>query len=214
MSVFQRKIEEAKEFIASLIAPPANPHVKFDGDDCSVVLLHLIKETGGGKIPFPVLHIDTSLHFPEVYKFMDAMQRSWDFALIRERNDDALNAIDVANPRDKCCNELKAVPQARAAAKYNVSHLMLGECAATGKDSAAGRTEQADGYMRCYPLLFFTADDIRNYINEYGLPRCPLYDRGYERIECYPCAGPVRKTPGISKDTVELERRLKALGYL
>lgn len=202
-----KKIDEAKEFIAGLITSSANPYVLFDGDNDSLVLLHLIKESGRGEISIPVLHVDTSLNFPEVYEFMEEMQRTWGFTLIRERNDEALETIDIANPRDKCCHELKDVPLARAVEKYRITHLIL-------KGGASERSEQADGYMKCYPLLFFTEEDVRDYMKEYGLKPCRLYERGYKAIECYPCAAQPDKAATSAKDKADLERVLKALGYM
>jgi len=38
------------------------------GGKDSIVLLHLIRETFRGRIPIPVVFIDTGKHFPEVYQ--------------------------------------------------------------------------------------------------------------------------------------------------
>ena len=62
-----------------------------------------------GKIPFPLLHIDTGYKFPEMYEFRDRFCREIGVELRVHRNEQALAAD--ANPWDmgtvKCCSLLK-----------------------------------------------------------------------------------------------------------
>ncbi len=79
------------------------------GKDSSV-LLHLARKAfAPGKIPFPLLHIDTGYNFPEVYEFRDRLAKEIGFELIVNRNEDAI--ADGANPYDlgtlACCGKLQ-----------------------------------------------------------------------------------------------------------
>lgn len=55
----------------------------------SNVLIWLSKKAFCGKIPYPVLHIDTTYEFPEMLEFRDWARRQYDLDLIVKINDDA-----------------------------------------------------------------------------------------------------------------------------
>jgi sulfate adenylyltransferase subunit 2 len=79
------------------------------GKDSSVMLRLAQKAFFPGKIPFPLLHIDTSYKFPEMIEFRDRYARSIGTELIVHKNQAALAA--GANPfslgTQKCCGLLK-----------------------------------------------------------------------------------------------------------
>jgi sulfate adenylyltransferase subunit 2 len=79
------------------------------GKDSSVMLRLAQKAFFPGKIPFPLLHIDTSYKFPEMIEFRDAYTRQIGAELIIHKNQEALDA--GANPfslgTQKCCGLLK-----------------------------------------------------------------------------------------------------------
>lgn len=55
----------------------------------SNVLIWLSKKAFCGKIPYPVLHIDTTYEFPEMLEFRDWAQKEYDLDLIVKINEDA-----------------------------------------------------------------------------------------------------------------------------
>jgi sulfate adenylyltransferase subunit 2 len=79
------------------------------GKDSSVMLRLAQKAFFPGKIPFPLLHIDTSYKFPEMIEFRDTYAREVGAELIVHKNQAALDA--GANPfslgTQKCCGLLK-----------------------------------------------------------------------------------------------------------
>src|SRR5215472_8353808 len=79
------------------------------GKDSSVMLRLAQKAFHPGKIPFPLLHIDTSYKFPEMISFRDSYTEEIGAQLIVHRNEEALQA--GANPfalgTQKCCGLLK-----------------------------------------------------------------------------------------------------------
>jgi sulfate adenylyltransferase subunit 2 len=79
------------------------------GKDSSVMLRLAQKAFFPGKIPFPLLHIDTSFKFPEMIEFRDRYTRELGVELIVHQNQEALQA--GANPfslgTQKCCGLLK-----------------------------------------------------------------------------------------------------------
>ena len=79
------------------------------GKDSSVMLRLAQKAFFPGKIPFPLLHIDTSYKFPEMIQFRDSYAREIGAELIVHRNEEAIG--NGANPfslgTQKCCGLLK-----------------------------------------------------------------------------------------------------------
>jgi sulfate adenylyltransferase subunit 2 len=79
------------------------------GKDSSVMLRLAQKAFSPGKIPFPLLHIDTSYKFPEMIAFRDSYTREIGANLIVHQNREALD--QGANPfalgTQKCCGLLK-----------------------------------------------------------------------------------------------------------
>ncbi|HVB33630.1 MAG TPA: sulfate adenylyltransferase subunit CysD [Patescibacteria group bacterium] len=79
------------------------------GKDSSVMLRLAQKAFFPGKIPFPLLHIDTSYKFPEMIEFRDRYAKQVGAELIVHQNREAL--AQGANPfalgTQKCCGLLK-----------------------------------------------------------------------------------------------------------
>src|SRR5690348_11126872 len=79
------------------------------GKDSSVMLRLAQKAFFPGRIPFPLLHVDTSYKFPEMIEFRDSYPRQIGAELIVHKNQEALDA--GANPyslgTQKCCGLLK-----------------------------------------------------------------------------------------------------------
>src|SRR5262249_23756943 len=79
------------------------------GKDSSVLLRLAQKAFFPGKIPFPLLHIDTGYKFREMVEFRDSYARQIGAELIVHKNQKALDS--GANPfvlgTQKCCGLLK-----------------------------------------------------------------------------------------------------------
>ncbi len=74
---------EAIFVIREVFAQFENPAILFSGGKDSIVLTHLAKKAfWPGKIPFPLVHIDTGHNFPETIKFRDDLVKKLGVELI------------------------------------------------------------------------------------------------------------------------------------
>ena len=101
---------ESIHILREAVAEFARPVMLYSiGKDSSVMLRLAQKAFFPGKIPFPLLHIDTSYKFPEMIAFRDSYVREVGAELIVHKNQEALDA--GANPfslgTQKCCGLLK-----------------------------------------------------------------------------------------------------------
>lgn len=101
---------ESIHILREAVAEFARPVMLYSiGKDSSVMLRLAQKAFFPGKIPFPLLHIDTSYKFPEMIEFRDAYTRQIGAELIVHKNQEALD--QGANPfsfgTQKCCGLLK-----------------------------------------------------------------------------------------------------------
>lgn len=173
------------------------------GKDSSV-LLHLIKKAfAPGKIPFPLLHVDTGYKFPEMYSFRDEMAASLGADLIVHRNEKAIaadtNPFDLGTQR--CCGLLKTTALLDAL-KQNGFDAAIGGARRDEERSRAkervfsfrnsfgqweprnqrpelwnlynGRIHRGES-IRVFPISNWTELDIWHYILLENIPLVPLY---------------------------------------
>ncbi|HXL72890.1 MAG TPA: phosphoadenosine phosphosulfate reductase family protein, partial [bacterium] len=77
--------------IREVMAEFKNPVMLYSvGKDSSVMVRLAQKAFAPGKIPFPLLHVDTGYKFPEMYEFRDKFIADIGAKLIVERNEAAI----------------------------------------------------------------------------------------------------------------------------
>lgn len=207
----------AKKVIADALEIAKTPFVAFTGGKDSLVVLHLLRSVGGGRVPVMVLHIDTTVKFPEVYQYIDKMKKLWGFRLVRERNEEAIHTIQFAADRHLCCVALKTKTLELAIARHQIDCLFGGirwDDQEAGKDGTF--ISQLATHTRVHPILPFSEQDIWNYIRKHNIPYCSLYDQGYRSLGCMPCT--VRSIEDHERtvqdrDKEETTTKLRALGY-
>src|SRR5258707_4458375 len=110
LSVLHRLEAESIHVLREVAAEFERPVLMYSiGKDSSVLLRLAQKAFHPGKIPFPLLHIDTAYKFPEMYAFRDRVCAELGVELRVLRKEAAIEAD--ANPWDlgtvKCCGFLK-----------------------------------------------------------------------------------------------------------
>lgn len=168
----------------------------------STTLLWLVRKAFYGQIPFPVMHLDTSYKFKEIYQFRDRFAKEWGLNLIIHKNESALEkGVSPNTGKLQCCTELKTNALKQALAKYKFRALYLGirrdEHGIRAKERFFSprdedfewnykeqppelwdqyKTKAKDEeHLRIHPLLGWTELDIWEYIKRENIPIVELY---------------------------------------
>jgi len=173
------------------------------GKDSSCMLRLAQKAFYPGKIPFPLLHVDTSYKFPEMIEFRDWYAKHVGAELIVHKNQKALD--EGANPyalgTQKCCGLLKTRSLLDALAEGGFDAAFGGARRDEEKSRAKervysfrdalgqwdpknqrpelwnlynGRHHKGES-IRVFPLSNWTELDVWLYIHEEKIPIVPLY---------------------------------------
>ena len=168
----------------------------------STSLLWLCRKAFLGRIPFPVIHLDTGRKIPEIYRFRDHLAGEWGLDLRVRRNDAALAQGMGPETADTiaCCHALKTETLRQAVADLHLDAVLLGirrdehgirakerYFSPRGADAVWDVGDQppelwdlyasADdaSHARIHPLLHLTELDIWRYIQREHIPINPLY---------------------------------------
>ncbi len=201
----------------------------------SGALLWLTRKAFFGRVPFPVVHVDTGKKFPEMYAFRDRYAREWDLDLIVGECP-PIEEIDPSLP-----------PAARSAARKTAglktlvaTHEFQGLIAGIRRDEEATRAKErvfsprGEGgqwdvkdqppelwdqfktdfppgtHVRVHPLLHWTEIDVWRYVEREAIPVVDLYfardGRRYRSLGDYDITFPVDSDAATIDDIIaELE---------
>ena len=168
----------------------------------STSLLWICRKAFFGKIPFPVIHIDTSFKFNEIYEFREKYAEDWNLNLIISMNKDAVaKGISPEKSKFECCNTLKTDSLKMTLKERNLKALLL----AIRRDEHGIRAKEryfsprmpdftwnyqnqplepwdlykskleTEQHFRIHPMLHWTELDIWKYIREEKIPMVSLY---------------------------------------
>ncbi len=120
-----RQLESESIFILREVAAEAEkPVLLYSAGKDSSVMVHLARKAfAPGKLPFPLLHVDTGYKFREMYEFRDKLAGEIGAELIvhRPRQSGKINPFDHGT--QQCCAALKtqALLEALKAGKYDAA---------------------------------------------------------------------------------------------
>jgi sulfate adenylyltransferase subunit 2 len=179
-----------------------NPAALWSMGKDSTTLIYLCRKAFYGKVPFPVIHIDTERKFPQMYEFRDRIAKEWGLNLIVAKNEEALKAgIGPERGKFECCTKLKTEALKQTLEKYGFDALLL----AIRRDEHGIRAKErifsprnedfywnyhdqplemwdqyqkASGeatHTRVHPMLHWREIDIWRYIQQEKIPVNPMY---------------------------------------
>lgn len=168
----------------------------------STTLVWLIRKAFYGKIPFPLVHLDTGYKFKDIYRFRDEYAKKWHLNLIAYKNQEAINrGVCPEKGKLECCTELKTNALKQVISKYNFRALYL----AIRRDEHGIRAKERvfsprdedfewnyrdqppelwdqyktkakdEEHLRIHPLLGWREVDIWEYIKRENIPITTLY---------------------------------------
>lgn len=103
-----------------------NPAILWSMGKDSTTALALCRKAFFGKIPFPVIHIDTGYKFKQMYEFRDRIAEEWGLDLIIARNKEAMKAgVGPKDGKFECCTALKTEALMKCLDKHGFDALLL-----------------------------------------------------------------------------------------
>ena len=176
-----RKLEaESIHIIREVAAEFARPVMLYSIGKDSQVLAHLARKAfHPAPVPFPLLHIDTSWKFREMYAFRDAYTRAHGLRLLVHRNERAI--AEGINPFDHGSQKYTLLMKTQA---------LLQALAQGGYDAAFGGARRDEEKSRAKERVFSFRDrqgqwDPRNQRPELWNLYNPRLDKG-ETIRAFP----------------------------
>ncbi len=161
----------------------------------SAVLLHMAAQIDRTT---PVLFIDTRVLFAETLAYRDELVTHLGLSnVITLEPKPALLAVEdpenflwASNP-SRCCEIRKVLPLTEALEGYDAWISGRKRFQAHTRGSLA-LFEAEGGRIKVNPLAHWPAVKIRDYIEDFDLPRHPLVAKNYFSIGCIPCTSPVK----------------------
>jgi sulfate adenylyltransferase subunit 2 len=195
---------EAIHIMREVAAEFKKPVMLYSIGKDSGVLLHLAQKAfAPGRIPFPLLHVDTTWKFKEMYAFREQITAQYDLDLLIHRNQDgvAMGINPFIHGSSKHTDIMKTVGLKQALSKYGFDAAFGGARRDEEKSRAKERVysfrdrnhrwdpknqrpelwsiyngEISDGEsIRVFPLSNWTELDIWVYILQENIPMVPLY---------------------------------------
>ena len=160
VSYVEQLESESIHIIREVAAEFKNPVMLYSiGKDSGVMLRLAQKAFYPGKIPFPLMHIDTGFKFPEMIEFRDKYIKEIGCRLIVERNEEWISK--GTHPQkigvDKCCAKLKTQGLLDAIKKH-------------GFDAAFGGARRDEEKSRAKERMFSFRDEFGQWDPKFQRP--------------------------------------------
>ena len=203
----------------------------------STTLIWLCRKAFFGKLPFPVVHIDTGYKFDEIYKFRDEHAKKWGLDLVIVKNESAIaGGVSPNIGKFECCNALKTAALQQAIEKHGFDALIVGirrdEHGVRAKERLfSPRNEnfqwnyknqppelweqyisrrETSQHVRVHPLLGWSELDVWKYIQHENMPVTKLYfAENAERYRSIGCKTCCLPVPSDASSVAEIVDELE-----
>ncbi len=102
LDYLQQLEAESIHIFREVVAQFERPALLFSGGKDSITLVHLAKKAfAPGKIPFPLVHIDTGHNFPEALDFRDELASQVGANLVVRKVEDTIKQKNLTEPKGK-----------------------------------------------------------------------------------------------------------------
>jgi phosphoadenosine phosphosulfate reductase len=155
-------------------------------------------------IPVSIFTLDTGRIFPETYSVWTSTNDKYNTritAYYPDRNllEEYLNTkgpnafYESVDNRKGCCHIRKVEPLKRAL-KGNMVWVtgLRAEHSNERKNLHLLEWDESNQVIKYNPLLHWTTEEVRQYINEHNIPYNILHDKGFVSIGCAPCTRAIK----------------------
>ena len=194
--------DEAIHILREVVGQFERPVLLFSGGKDSIVLLHLAaKAFWPGRVPFPIMHIDTSHNFPEVIAYRDRHVAELGVKLVVASVQDSIDLGRVQESPGQSRNPLQTVTLLDAIAEHGFDAVLGGARRDEEKSRAKERVfsvrddfgqwdprnqrpelwdlyngrHRRGEHVRVFPLSNWTELDIWSYIEAEGIEVPSIY---------------------------------------
>ena len=208
MSELQDLENKSLYIIREAYAEFKKPAVLWSTGKDSTAALWLCRKAFLGKIPFPVIHIDTGYKFKQMYKFRDELAEEWGLDLLIAKNEGAIKeGVGPEEGKFECCTRLKTEALRKCLDEHGFDALILAirrdehgirakeryfsprdeDFKWDYKDQPLEMWDQFQGlvaagtHMRIHPILHWRELDVWEYVKQEGIPINPMYFAGSGR---------------------------------
>lgn len=124
----QEKEDESVYVIREALATAQRPALLWSLGKDSTAMLHMVRKAYLGKVPLPVVHLDTGAKFQEMYTFRETWTKKWGLDLVVAKNQEALSrgVVCCMDRRMSCCHRLKTQALQNVVAERGFDVLLVG----------------------------------------------------------------------------------------
>lgn len=156
------------------------------------------------KLPISIFTLDTGRLFAETYSVWNSTNNRYNTRIkaYYPQSQPLENFIGEHGPnafyesvelRKDCCFIRKVEPLKRALAGNEIWITGLrAEHSPARQDLEIFEFDPGNQVIKYNPLLHWTTDEVKSYINAQDVPYNPLHDRGFVSIGCAPCTRAIR----------------------
>jgi len=153
----------------------------------------------------PIFTLDTGRLFPETYTVLNETLKKYKKKidvfypntnvvekLLTEKG--PFSFYGSTSDRKECCNVRKVEPLKRALKGKTIWITGIrAEQSENRTDMKQIEWDDNNQLLKIHPLLNWTIQEVKNYINENQVPYNPLHDKGFVSIGCQPCTRAIKE---------------------
>jgi len=166
------------------------------------VITHMIFSNN---LNIPIFTLDTGRLFPETYTVLNETLKKYKkkIDVFYPNTNDVEKLLSEKGPfsfyastsdRKECCYVRKVEPLKRALKGKTIWITGIrAEQSENRTDMKQIEWDDNNQLLKIHPLLHWTMQEVKNYINENQVPYNPLHDKGFVSIGCQPCTRAIKE---------------------
>lgn len=226
---FNEKLEETRQAIANHFDEFGNKvAVAFSGGKDSEVVLYLCLQVAPN---VQVVFNNTGVEYPETVRFVASLEQAWGLNLIVTHPEKSFwqctqeygfprgtkySRTKGPHPTARCCYWLKEKPMLLAIRHNGWLGYFTGETAVESwqrmlraRDRGVCSHLKKEGVCKIKPILWWTEDEVWQFIHCNGLLINEAYRKGAHRVGCMPCTAYKNWENQLQKTNPKLYRLIK-----